>query len=77
MISRVCKVDGRAITAGIDEAVSDQWGRVSAIRSVPVADGLLAATALVHDLSLVTGNDRELAGLGVRVTLIGNDIALV
>lgn len=57
--------DGRVL--GIDNAVSDQWGRISAIRSVPVIDGLLAATALTHDLTLVTRNDRDVAGLGARV----------
>lgn len=40
---------------------------MSAIRSVPVIDGLLAATALTHDLTLVTRNDRDVAGLGARV----------
>ena len=55
--------DGRVL--GIDNAVSDQWGRMSAIRSVPVIDGLLAATALVYGLTLVTRNDRDVAGLGV------------
>lgn len=42
----------------IDEAVADRWGRVQAAsgRSLPVIDGLLAATALQHDLSLVTRN---------------------
>ncbi|WP_194478998.1 hypothetical protein [Bradyrhizobium sp. CCBAU 53338] len=54
MISRVCKVYGRAIAAGIGSAVSDQWDRISVIRYVPVIDGLLAATALTHDLTLVT-----------------------
>lgn len=57
--------DGRVL--GIDNAVSDQWGRMSAIRSVPVIDGLLAATALTHDLILVTRNDRDVAGLGAKV----------
>jgi len=38
--------DGRVL--GIDNAVSDQWGRMSAIRPVPAIDGLLAATALTH-----------------------------
>ena len=61
MISRVCKVCGRA---GIDNAVSDQWDRISAIRSVPVIDGLLGASALTHDLTLVTRKDRDVAGLG-------------
>lgn len=57
--------DGRVL--GIDNAISDQWGRMSAIRSVPVIDGLLAATALTHDLILVTRNDRDVAGLGAKV----------
>jgi len=38
-----------------------------AIRSVPVIDGLLAATALTHDLTLMTRNDSYVAGLGAKV----------
>ena len=52
---------------GIDNAVSDQWGRMSAIRTIPVIDGLLAATALTKGLTLVTRNDRDIAGLGAAV----------
>jgi predicted nucleic acid-binding protein len=51
----------------IDNAVSDQWGRMSAIRPVPVIDGLLAATALTNGLRLATRNDRDVAGLGATV----------
>ena len=57
--------DGRVL--GIDNAVSDQWGRMSAVRPVPVVDGLLAATALTNGLTLVTRNDRDVAGLGATV----------
>lgn len=57
--------DGRVL--GIDNAVSDQWGRMGAIRPIPVIDGLLAATALVNGLTLVTRNDRDVAGLGATV----------
>ena len=57
--------DGRVL--GIDNAVSDQWGRMSAIRPVPIIDGLLAATALVNGLTLVTRNDRDVSGLGAKV----------
>ena len=57
--------DGRVF--GIDNAVSDQWGRMSAIRGLPVMDGLLAATALINGLTLVTRNDRDVAGLGATV----------
>ncbi len=52
---------------GIDNAVSDQWGRMSAIRPIPVIDGLLAATAAINGLTLVTRNDRDIAGLGAAV----------
>ena len=57
--------DGRVL--GIDNAVSDQWGRMSAIRPIPVIDGLLAATAVTNGLTLVTRNDRDVAGLGAMV----------
>ena len=57
--------DGRVL--GIDNAVSDNWGRMSAIRPVPVVDCLLAATALTNGLTLVTRNDRDVAGIGVTV----------
>ena len=57
--------NGRVL--GIDNAVSDQWGRMSAIRSLPAIDGLLAATALTNGLTLVTRNDRDVAGLGAAV----------
>jgi toxin FitB len=52
---------------GIDNAVADRWGRMSAIRPLPVIDGLLAATAAANDLTLVTRNDRNIAGLGAAV----------
>jgi toxin FitB len=57
--------DGRVL--GIDNAVSDQWGRMSAVRPIPVIDGLLAATAVTNGLTLVTRNDRNIAGLGAMV----------
>lgn len=53
----------------VDEQVADCWGRMqaSAGRSLPAIDGLLAATALHHDLTLVTRNSKDFAGLGVRL----------
>lgn len=48
----------------VDREVADVWGRMAALRPVPVIDSLLAATALVHRLTLVTRNDRHLTGLG-------------
>ena len=61
---------GRAFAGRIlpvDDAVADRWGRLAAIRPIPVTDALLAATALVHRLTLVTRNDRHVAGLGASV----------
>ena len=52
---------------GVDAQVADTWGRISASRPVPVVDGLLAATAVVHDMTLVTRNVSDVEGLGVRV----------
>jgi len=49
----------------IDAAVADEWGRLRAIRSVPVVDAFLAATARVHGLTLVTRHEPDFAGLGV------------
>ena len=37
------------------------------LRPVPVVDGLLAATAKVHDMILVTRNVSDVEGLGVQV----------
>jgi len=54
--------EGRVL--GIGNAVCDHWRRMSATRPIPVIDGLFAATGVTHDLTLVTGNDRGVAGLG-------------
>jgi predicted nucleic acid-binding protein len=51
----------------IDAATAAAWGRIAAARSVPVIDALLAATARLHDLTLVTRNTADLAGLDVRL----------
>jgi len=56
----------------VDEAVARAWGRLTAAgkrrgRPLPVVDGLLLATAQVHDLALVTRNEADCAGRGVSV----------
>ena len=48
----------------VDASVADTWGQLYAIRNVPAIDGLLAATAIVHDLTLVTRNVSHVQGLG-------------
>lgn len=56
----------------VDLRVADAWGRLRAEldrkgRPVPVVDGLLAATALVHSLTLVTRNVRDFADTGIAL----------
>ena len=49
----------------VDRQVAEAWGRLDAAASLPTVDGLLAATALVHDFTLVTRNARDFARTGV------------
>jgi predicted nucleic acid-binding protein len=51
----------------VDATVAEEWGRMNAIRPVPVIDALLAATAKANGLTLVTRNGADVAGLGVEV----------
>ena len=51
----------------IDAAVADCWGSLNVPDPLPVVDGLLAATALVHDMVLVTRNTRDVERSGVRL----------
>jgi toxin FitB len=49
----------------VDMSVARVWGELSAGRSLPVIDTLIAATAMVHDLTLVTRNTRDVELTGV------------
>jgi toxin FitB len=49
----------------VDAAVADRWGRLMAARPLPAIDGLLAATALVHGLTIATRNVWDVAPSGV------------
>lgn len=56
----------------VDDVVADRWGALRAAaggtgRTLPVVDALIAATALVHSLVVVTRNVRDLRGLGVQI----------
>ena len=51
----------------VDAAVAEQWGKMNALRPIPVVDALLAATAKVNGLALVTRNVADVAGLDVDV----------
>ncbi|HWP33851.1 MAG TPA: hypothetical protein VNL97_08900 [Solirubrobacterales bacterium] len=47
------------------EAIAEEWGRLNVPDPWPVMDGLLAATAKVVGLTLVTRNVADVAGTGV------------
>jgi hypothetical protein len=49
----------------VDRLVAEEWGRLTAPAPLPVIDGLLAATAKIHGLSLVTRNTKHVARTGV------------
>lgn len=53
----------------VDLAVADRWGRLlaEADRPLPAIDSLLAATALHHELRLVTRNARDFNYPGLEV----------
>ena len=51
----------------VDTAISQEWGRLSSLHTVPAIDGLLAATATAHRLVLVTRNTRDFADLGIHL----------
>jgi predicted nucleic acid-binding protein len=56
----------------VDQAVGDRWGVITAAAAaagtpVPVIDGLLAATALHHHLTLVTRNAADVVRTGALV----------
>ena len=66
----VLRFSDRIISIDLD--VADRWGRIAGSAStrkapLPVVDGLLAATALQYDLTLVTRNIADIAGSGVAV----------
>jgi predicted nucleic acid-binding protein len=51
----------------ITQEVALEWGRLNASDPLPVVDGLLAATASVHGLTLVTRNVTDVARTGVAL----------
>lgn len=55
----------RVLEVGCD--VAETWGRLNAAQTLPVIDGLLAATALVHNLTLVTRNVADVARTGANL----------
>jgi predicted nucleic acid-binding protein len=50
---------------GIDRRVAERWGGLEGYQRAAVVDGLIAATALVNGLIVVTRNVRDFAATGV------------
>lgn len=63
---RTLKTDYRERVLELNSEIAERWGVLNAHESLPVIDGLLAATALVHGLTLVTRNTKDVARSGVE-----------
>jgi len=51
----------------VDESVAEAWALLGIPDPLPLIDGLLAATAKVHNLTLVTRNVAHMAAAGVTL----------
>jgi toxin FitB len=65
-------VDGLEFTfgdriLGINAATAKLWGELSAQRPRPVIDTLLAATAIVHELTFVTRNTSDVQDIDLKL----------
>ena len=61
------QTDYEADILPLTDLISDQWGRMMAVRTLPVIDGLLAATALTHGLTVATRNIADFDRSGVEL----------
>jgi predicted nucleic acid-binding protein len=51
----------------VSGTIAERWGELRGITPLPPIDGLMAATALEHDLTFVTRDTRPLESTGVRL----------
>lgn len=64
---RKLRHDHAARILPVTDQISVEWGRIAAIRPRGDIDGLIAATAIVHDLIVVTRNDADFDDTGASV----------
>jgi predicted nucleic acid-binding protein len=76
MLQDWLEIDVRAWYAGrilpVTESIAERWGHLTSTArkqglALAVVDGVIAATALHHDLTVVTRNVKDFAGLGVEL----------
>ena len=51
----------------VDHRVANRWGYIGTERACAVLDAVLASTAIVHGLTLVTRNVADVWGTGVKL----------
>lgn len=56
-VELLTQFESRIIT--IDSEVADKWGNITALYNIPAIDGLIAASAIVHNCKLVTRNIKD------------------
>ena len=49
----------------VDSRIADRWGRLNALTSRNTVDSLIAATAQIHELTVVTRNTKDFQGCDV------------
>jgi toxin FitB len=65
-LDNVLREFGQNVLA-VDEDVGQLWGRLRVPHHEHALDKLIAATAMIHDLTVVTRNVDDFAGTGARV----------
>ena len=65
-LARLSEAHGERILP-VDRTIAEEWGRMNVPNPLPVIDGLLAATARVLGLTLVTRNVADVEATGVEL----------
>jgi toxin FitB len=51
----------------VSARIAREWGAIAAAHTIPMADGLIGATARVHGWTVVTRNAKDIEPTGARV----------